>query len=116
MGGHRVYVAIVTDVFIVVSAAELSLNPRLGNQLGGTGVLVTGLCTQPGDIFSCTFDGRPTLGSLVDGNTVLCLTPVMTTPGSVDVLLRRRRTVDGRIELVSVSSTFTTCKQKHFLA
>jgi hypothetical protein len=68
-------------------AAVLTLTPPIVNQLGGTPVLISGLCVEPGDIIVCRFGGSdvtPT-ASVVDESTILCITPVMTILGEVEV-------------------------------
>ncbi len=86
--------------------AELILIPRLGNQLGGTPVLIQGLCLEPGFI-QCTFDGRSSQGRFVDEGTALCTTPIMSTQGTVEVRLTNARRGSRP---VTASATFTTGK------
>ena len=91
-------------VCMFVIAAEVVLSPRLGNQLGGTPVLVRGLCLEPTDFIQCIFDGRVLLGDYFDPNTAICPTPIMFTTGEVDVSIRRFR---QRSRIV-LESSFTT--------
>ena len=89
-------------------SAELVLSPHIGNLLGGTPVLVCGVCVQPSDFILCTFDGDQLPGAYFDDNTIICSTPIMTTTGTVDVAIRAFRFAIGRI--FRLSTTFTTGK------
>ena len=94
----------------VSQTAQLNLFPRLGSQLGGTPVLINGLCLEQGSnqslsIIECTFDGQSVIGSYVDEATALCITPPMSTQGSnVEVQITTLRSSGP----VTASTTFTT--------
>jgi hypothetical protein len=72
-------------------AAVLTLTPPYGNQLGGTPVLISGLCVKPENTITCQFGGSNILqfASVVDESTILCVTPVMTILGEVKVEVNR---------------------------
>jgi hypothetical protein len=89
------------------TAAVLTLTPPYGNQLGGTPVLISGLCVEPGDIIVCRFGGsnRMLFASYVDESTILCITPVMTILGEVEVVVNR---VLPEPAAVTITSKFIT--------
>lgn len=84
--------------------AKLEISPRLGNQLGGTAILIRGRCIDPGFII-CVFNvlSNFNVGRLVNKDTVLCSTPIMNTQGPVEVELRH---ILGRNFATIASGTF----------
>ena len=87
--------------------ADLILTPGFGNQLGGTPVLIQGLCFLPSDDILCIFDGNTVVGRYVNQNIVMCTTPVMETAGTVDVSVHRL--APGTRQAV-IATTFTAGK------
>ena len=77
--------------FVNYYAAVLTLTPPVVNQLGGTPVLISGLCVQPGDTIICEFDGRfiGLAAEIIDDSTFMCVTPLMTTLGEVEFELTK---------------------------
>jgi hypothetical protein len=73
------------------TAAVLTPTPPIGNQLGGTPLLISGLCVEPEDTILCQFGGSNivSFASVVDESTILCITPVMTILGEVEVEVNR---------------------------
>ena len=92
-------------VIMLSHAAELFLSPQHGNQLGGTPVLIRGLCLEPSDIVLCIFDRRLSVGQVVDGFTALCTTPIMDTLGTVQVQVRRINRMSSRRAVLTTSFT-----------
>ena len=76
---------------LVFIPADVILTPHLGNQLGGTPVIVEGLSLLPNDVIQCEFDGIATDGQYVNRTTALCITPIMSTQGIVTVNVTRTR-------------------------
>ena len=93
---------------LLIFTAEVFLSPQHGNQLGGTPVLIRGLCLEPSDSVVCIFDGRPSVGQVVDGFTALCTTPIMDTLGTVQVRVRRINRMSSR--RAELTTSFTTGK------
>ena len=67
----------------------LTLFPHYGSVLGGTAVQVFGPCF---DNFldrniTCSFDGVKVPGIYVDENSIICISPALTTHGRVDFIL-----------------------------
>ena len=69
----------------------MTFTPPVVNQLGGTPVLISGLCVEPGDFIGCVFDGRTfgLLAEVIDDSTFMCVTPLMTTLGEVEFELTK---------------------------
>lgn len=65
--------------------AELHLSPHFGSQLGGTAVKVQGPCFNESNTVECIFDKISTPGIYVNRDSVICVSPVMTTYGRVTV-------------------------------
>ena len=61
----------------------ITLVPRSGNMLGGTGVIVSGPCF--GAQSKCIFDEVEVTGVLVSETLLLCVTPAMKQSGEVPV-------------------------------
>ena len=83
--------------------------PRYGSVLGGTAVRVFGPCF---DEFSnrsitCSFDGIEVAGIYVDENSIMCVSPALTTLGRVDFVLHIRGAADFQ------KATFYSCKNIH---
>ena len=91
-----------TMQLLFTSTAELILVPRIGNQLGGTPVLIRGFCLQPYDVITCLFDGIAGLGSYVNPSTALCVTPAMSSAGQVAMEMR----IFNRTSRPVLSATF----------
>ena len=86
-----------------MSTAELVLAPRIGNQLGGTPVLVRGFCLRPYDVITCLFDGIAGLASYVNPSTALCVTPTMPSAGQVAMEMR---ILNRTTHPITLSATF----------
>ena len=51
--------------------------------LGGTPVRVAGLCLQPTDEITCSFDGVEVLGVFMNEMIALCISPQLTSTGRI---------------------------------
>ena len=55
-------------------------------------MLVQGFCMEPDDRITCIFGGlRSRNGVYVDSETALCVSPLMTTRGTLDFMMEIRR-------------------------
>ena len=67
-------------------AAVLTFTPPVVNQLGGTPILISGFCVQPDDFIVCAFDKTSApRAERIDDSTFMCVTPLMTSLGEVEV-------------------------------
>ena len=73
------------------AAAPVLLSPQVGNQLGGTPVVVTGPSFQPYGTTECSFGGISTPGIFVSHKSAICISPAMDALGSVEVTVEVRR-------------------------
>ena len=71
--------------------APVLLSPQVGNQLGGTPVVVTGPCFQPNGTTECSFGGISTPGIFVSCKSAICISPAMDALGRVEVTVEVRR-------------------------
>ena len=101
-----IYLTIV--IIIMLFSAELFLTPRIGNQLGGTPVLVHGFCLDPDDIISCKFGDQHSRNAVyLDSETAFCISPVMTAAGTLDFTIEVRRTLDMQTRRIEARSSFS---------
>ena len=107
-------------IYIIV--ATLNLVPRLGNMLGGTPVLISGLCQDPApgeEVLSrkCVIDGSETPALYVSSTTMLCVTPIMTNPGvvSFEVIMSIKQTSSGELTGRQSNTNFLAGKNKQVL-
>ena len=75
---------------IFMFSGKLTLKPRHGTELGGTPIIVsvTQLTAAEDDNVSCIFDRKETVGSVINENEVLCVSPELTRTGRVPFELR----------------------------
>ena len=95
-------------IWALLYAAVLTFTPPVVNQLGGTPVLISGFCIEPGDFIGCIFDERPApRAEMIDDSTFMCVTPLVTTLGVVDVELTKF-SPPPRIEITAnlITSTY----------
>ena len=88
----------------------MTFTPPVVNQLEGTPVLISGLCVQPGDFIVCVFDDRTTpRAEVIDDSTIMCVTPLMTSLGEVEVEVTKflRQPPDISITANLITSTLT---------
>ena len=94
---------------LVLHIAQITLTPRHGNMLGGTGVIVTGVCLEPDDRVLCHFDNTPALGfEIISDSLILCVSPVLNKIGAVSFELVVAKT--SIREFFTFESTFYSGK------
>lgn len=64
----------------------ITLVPRSGSVLGGTGVIISGPCFS-GQL-KCIFDNVEAEGALLNESLLLCVTPTMSHSGEVPVMVQ----------------------------
>ena len=96
---------------LVLHIAQITLTPRHGNMLGGTGVFVTGVCLEPDDRVLCHFDNTPAFGfEIISDSLILCVSPVLNKIGAVSFELVVAKTSIQEFSRVTFESTFYSGK------
>ena len=92
---------------LFVAFIPLTLFPRYGNVLGGTAVQVFGPCFDEfiDHTITCSFDKIEVQAIFIDSNSVICISPGLTSLGRVNFIL----TIEDVIAEFQ-ESTFYSCK------
>ena len=90
-----------------IALIPLTLFPRYGNVLGGTTVQVFGPCFDEfvDHTITCSFDETEVQAILIDSNSVICISPGLTSLGRINFAL----TIDG-IDVGFQETTFYSRK------
>ena len=90
-----------------VALIPLTLFPRFGNVLGGTAVQVFGPCFDEffDHTITCSFDEIEVQAMFVDSNSIICISPGLTSLGRIDFVL----TIEN-ITAEFQEATFYSCK------
>ena len=93
--------------YTYVAVIPLTLFPRYGNVLGGTAVQVFGPCFDEffDHTITCSFDEIEVQAISIDSNSVICISPGLTSLGRINFGL----TIDD-IDVEFQESTFYSCK------
>ncbi len=83
--------------------------PRAGNVLGGTAVQVNGPCLEETDSITCVFDGQEVSGVFVTMLIAVCVSPPLSSIGSVPFQLIARSS-NGEIRAQG-EGEFFSCEQ-----
>ena len=92
---------------ISIALIPLTLFPRYGNVLGGTTVQVFGPCFDEfvDHTIICSFNKIEVQAIFIDSNSVICISPGLTSLGRINFVL----TING-IDAGFQETTFYTCK------
>ena len=85
--GIHFYFKLVCFGSLILYTGVVSLSPRLGSQLGGTFVTVSGPCFEPTDTVECSFGAVATPGHYMNRESVACVSPAMNAIGRVEMTL-----------------------------
>lgn len=95
---HAYYQDIIIDYIchVISHADPIALVPRVGNMLGGTAVRVTGPCLDETDVIICTFDVIEVAGVYMDEMSLLCVSPILSKVGEVNLELKVINAVNSK--------------------
>ena len=93
---------------LLLTAGIITLNPRYGNMLGGSSILVSGpyFTVQEEDQITCLFDNTTVDGIFVNSKQVLCVSPALPRTGRVPFQLLVTGGTDFIGQSVFVSGKF----------
>ena len=82
-----------------ILTGTLLLAPRLGNVLGGTPVKLSGPCFEEDDDIICQFNDVVVMGTRLNKDIALCVSPQLEVTGRVNLQLTVTR-ADGTVAFV----------------